>query len=592
MRKTATLGITGVMRPSLADLPFLRGASKRALKSAESASEWFSVPGGWSLFQAGDPADAAYFVVSGALVVHQPSPDGQDDIIGHIRAGEPVGEMALIAGDVHSASVSALRDTEVIALKRADFQKLVRAYPEFMQSLSRLMLMRARETRHGRVRSEPRMFALFSTSPSIDIDGFARRIARHIEALGRKCAIVGEEAEDRPSAFFDELERDNDIVMLVAPMNESAWFRICLRQADRMWVVARRDARPSTPMPLSPDDNSPARRFRLVDVIILEEGGPTACDPRLWLDAVAGVRLFRWRGDADSRRLARTLCAVSVGVVLSGGGARAYAHVGAVRAFREAGLPIDFVGGASMGGIVAAGVAMGWNDDEIEARIRDAFVMSNPIADFTLPVVALTTGRRVDARLKEHFGEARIEELSLPFFAVSSNLTDGTAHVHRSGLLREALRASIALPGILPPVVVGDDVLVDGAVINNFPVNIMHAFHRGPTLGVDVARQRTLIADDFRAPKNFFSWVLEHGLSEPPPIASLLMRTATVHVNPWSNRENVDLLVAPELQDVEIRDWRRFDAAVDAGYWAARRELENPPARVASAIAAAKALSD
>ena len=146
--------------------------------------------------------------------------------------------------------------------------------------------------------------------------------------------------------------------------------------------------------------------------------------------------------------MARTITGMSVGLVLSGGGARAYAHVGAIRALREAGVPIDFVGGASMGAIVAAGVAMGWDDDEIDRRIRKAFVETSPVDDIAFPLLAMTSGEKVRARLREHFGDAQISDLWLPFFCVSSNLTSGAYQLHRRGLAApRPARLDRAFPG-------------------------------------------------------------------------------------------------------------------------------------------------
>lgn len=578
------------MPPSLADLPLIKGAAPEAVAEAERAVRWLTLPGGRSLFDDGDAANELYFLISGALVAHRPLPDGGDELVGYIRPGEPVGEMALVTGDRHSASVSALRDSELLVLDRADFLRLTRSHPDFLSSLSRLMLVRARETRRGNPRAEPRVFALFSASPSIDLSAHAREIARMLEAMGKRVSLVGDEAENRSASWFDDLERGRDVVLLAARMGDTDWFRTCLRQADRMWLFVRKDARPSRPMPLTPTEDSPARRFRLVDIVMLEQGGSEAATPQDWIDAAGAHRFFRWRGPNDTARLARVIAGLSVGLVLSGGGARAYAHVGAVRALREWGLPIDFVGGASMGAIVAGAVAMGWNDDEIEERVRDAFVTSNPLGDFVLPVVALTAGNRVRARLAKHFGDARIEELAIPYFAVSSNLTSGVVHVHREGYLREALRASIALPGILPPVVAAGEVLVDGAVLNNFPVDVMQNGHRGLVVGVDVARQRTLDAHDFEQPPGFFEWAFKYGLHEPPPIASLLIRTATVHMNPAAQRQPVDCMVLPELQDVEIRAWKRFDQAVAAGYAGAVTALQDASPRLLAARAAARVI--
>jgi len=580
-------------RPSLADLRMLKGASKRALKDAEAATRWFSLPGGQTLFNVGEPADEAYFLIAGSMVAHRPNPaDGTPEIIGHIRPGEPLGEMSLLAGETHTTSVSALRDCELLGLSRRNFLRLARAHPEFYEGLSRIILRRSRTQRAGLGRMQPKVFALFATSPSIDLDMRAKTLADALRRIWRKVVVVGEEARDRPTGWFDQLERDNEVVILTAHMTDSHWYRVCLRHADRMWVLARRDARPSRPMPLAPGIDSPARKFRLVDVVLLDLGAPSGAEPAEWLDAVGASRLFYWSGAADAHRLARTMAGLSTGLVLSGGGARAYAHIGAVRALREANIPVDFAGGTSMGAIIAATVALGWTNEEIHERVHDAFVSSNPLGDFRLPVVSLAAGERVNERLTKHFGDIRIEDMPRPFFAISSNLTTGVAHVHRTGLLREALRASIALPGILPPVVKDGQILVDGAVLDNFPVDVMLQTHRGPIIGVDVARQASLNTEDFIDPPGFVGWVRRHGVHSAPPIASLLIRAATVKTNPWHGRENVDVLIVPELGDVEVREWRSFDQAIEAGYEAAKIALADRGVRLDAVVEANRALTE
>jgi len=110
---------------------------------------------------------------------------------------------------------------------------------------------------------------------------------------------------------------------------------------------------------------------------------------------------------SDLARLARLLTGCAVGVVLSSGGARGFAHLGAIRALRASGIPFDLLGGTSMGAMIAAGLALEWDDAELESRMRDAFVTSNPLRDFTLPLVALIRGREVTRRLRRHFGEFR-----------------------------------------------------------------------------------------------------------------------------------------------------------------------------------------
>ena len=569
----------------LKNIPLLKDVSQRAMKSAGKEARWFSLPAGQPLFLAGEPADSIYFVVSGSLGAF----GAGNEFVGHIRSGEPVGEMALFLGGVdsngdgvaddkpHTGSVYALRDSEVLALSRAGWNKLSRSEPELLEGMIRIILRRLGRTGQRTPATLPKVYTLIATSPTIDLRMRARALREELMWFGQKVAIVDEvQGDEKPAAFFDELERNNDTVILITAIGDTPWFKLSTRQADRIWVLARGDARPSDP--LMPEDTSPAQRLKLVDVVLIHPGAERrAARPQEWLLAAGANRLFHWFGDAqaDATRLARVMAGRSVGIVLSGGGARAYSHIGAIRAIREMGIPIDFAGGASMGAVVAACVGMGWDDSEIEWRIRKAFVETNPLGDYNLPVVGMVKGKRVNARLEEHFGETEIGEMKIPFFALSTNLTSGKVHIHRSGNLRTALRATISLPGILPPVVDGDDILVDGAVLNNFPAETMREMHQGFIIGSDVSGQpEGLNREEFVRPLNFWQWVVRNGFSSPPPIAGLLMRAATVRNDPILGRDLTDVMILPDLPGIELRDWTAYDDAVEAGYVAAKAALQ------------------
>ncbi|WP_107713404.1 patatin-like phospholipase family protein [Oceanicaulis sp.] len=564
-------------------LPFFNRVEKAALSAVEAEVEWFCLPAGQTLFEEGEVADSFYLVRSGALAAFRTGADARPELVGHIRAGEPIGEMALVEDRPHSASVYALRDSELVRLPKAAFDKLTNKHASLMRELSKMMLSRIRTGESYR-RSEPRVFALISTSPTIDLEYRSDLLKTALTEMGVTSISCGLECADWPGPKLDILEAEHDIVILQARLGDTNWARRAMARADRIWMLARADARPS--IPLMPDDPSPAAKLKLIDVVMVHnEGVRKAAAPSDWINAADAARCFHWRqhNASDVRHMARTMAGKSVGLVLSGGGSRAYAHVGAIRAFKEAGVEFDFYGGASMGGIIAAGAAMGWDNAELEDRMRRAFVASNPLSDWVMPVVSLTRGKRVDRRLKEHFGEVDIAELPRPFFCVSSNLSTGATRIHRSGTLSRALRASIAIPGLLPPIVDGDDVLVDGAVFNNFPIQELKAYHRGVNVGSDVTRNNAINADDFRDPPNFAGWVARHGLSDPPPIASLLMRAATAGTLEQHalTRRAADILVLPEL-DLDMRDWKRFDEAVEAGYASARQMLEQMPHALAS----------
>src|SRR5690606_19138065 len=99
--------------PTLKSVPILREAPAKALKGAEKETRYFGLPGGWKLFDIGEPSDTIYFVISGSLGAFRRTQDGKLELVGHIRAGEPVGEMSMIAGEAHEHAVYALRDTEL-----------------------------------------------------------------------------------------------------------------------------------------------------------------------------------------------------------------------------------------------------------------------------------------------------------------------------------------------------------------------------------------------------------------------------------------------------------------------------------------------
>lgn len=552
-----------------------------ASEEAQEHVRWFSLPGGQILCEAGETADDLFFVRTGRLAAVRRE-EGQEPLfLGVIRPGEPAGEMALIAGAPHTARVVAIRDSEILALDREAFFQAVERDPDVMIELAKLMLARSRQTAARGAISSPSVFGFIGATPDIDTRGFVEQIAREIGALGYSVATAGQETLNAPTEWFSNVELAHDFVLYSADCDQSGWKQLVARQVDRLFHVGRGDMRPP---PEVMRHESGALQSMLIDLILIQPAGlarPQGSEA--WLNATIPARLFhvRDRSRADLARVARTITGQSVGVVFSGGGARAYAHVGVVRALHEAGVPIDFLGGASMGAIVAAGVAMGWDDAEIDRRIRHAFVDSSPVDDIAFPLIAMTFGEKVRTRLHENFGDVEIGDLWLPYFCVSSNLTSGAYQLHRRGHLCEALRASIAIPGLLPPVTQNNNVLVDGAVMKTFPADIMRALHLGPIVGVDVTRGRNITADQVARPSSVLRWILSGEWRKGPPIVSLLLRAATVTSarDLAANRLATDLLVTPKVDNIEIRDWKAYEPAVAAGHEAmvhALRNLEGP----------------
>ena len=559
---------------SLPDSPLTRLFAREA---AAGRATWFSLPGGASLYEAGEEADQFFLLRAGRLGAFRREQGRETQFLGVIRPGEPAGEMALIAGSPHSATVAALRDSEVLALRRDDFFQAVETSPAVMTDLARLMVLRTRQSAAGGVMGEPSVFSFIAVSEAFAVRPLVLDLASRIGRLGYRVTVVGVEALQAPTEWFSNVERDHDFVLYIAEANESSWKGLVGRQGDRLFRVASSNCDPLARIEPSGADTLQAQH--LVDLILVH---PADCAHpsrgEAWMQALNPARLFHLRAGnaADGDRMARVLAGQSVGLVLSGGGARAYAHIGAIRALHERGVPIDFLCGVSMGAIIAAGLAMGWDDPEMELRIRKAFVDSSPLDDIALPLIAMTHGRKVSERLAEHFGDRSIADLWLPFFCISTNLTSGAYQVHRSGLVREALRASLSLPGVLPPVTKNNDVLVDGAVLKNFPADIMRSLQSGPIVGVDVGRGRSIEAADVVEPRSFWRWLISGEWRRGPPIVSVLMRAATVRggAELILAHQAADVLIQPDVDHIEIRDWKAFEPGVAAGYQAACEVLD------------------
>lgn len=544
---------------------------------ARAETIWFSLPGGSKLFGQGDASDTLYVVRTGRLGAFRREEGQEAQFLGVIRPGEPAGEMALIAGVPHSADVYALRDTEIFAIPKQVFFDACDDDAEVMIELAKLMILRSRQTaRRGPV-GDPSVFGFVPVGRPGPIRSIVERLEREISALGYQVTTVGAEAASAPTEWFSEVERTHDFVLYVAERDEAAWAAFVPRQVDRLFRVGRGD-RPAEASGCPPGAAT-LQDQALVDLILVqpaEAQRPQGAEA--WLDGTGAARVFHIRRgrETDFERLARVVTGQSVGLVLSGGGARAYAHVGAIKALRERGVPIDFVGGSSMGAVVGAGLAMGWDEEEMDRRLREAFVTTSPLDDIALPLLAMTHGVKVGERLAQHFGETQIADLWLPFFCLSSNLTTGAYQLHKRGLLRQALRASISLPGVLPPATDGQNVLVDGAVMKNFPADIMRAAMSGPIVGVDVTTARSITAKDVARPSSVWRWIRSGQWRLGPPIVSLLMRTATVSTGRdlAAAREATDVLIQPDVSGIEIRDWEAYDAAVEAGYKATLSVLD------------------
>ena len=562
----------------LGHLPALRslfeGLDEDLTLEVENALEWVDLPAGETLFKQGDAAPDAYVVTAGHLAVVM-GVGAHRRTVANICPGEVVGEMALLADAPRSATVVALHDSYLIRLPRRAFDVLMEGAPDARRYLFRLLTSRLQHTSLGDAPAvAAEKIAIIPLGPveplRETLDWFAHNVSPII--IGSTCQ---EDRWDHGGAIAGRK------VVYMASNHHSAWARRCIDQADRVIFVANANSG-AVGVEVVAAAARLGREMSLVLVNRRDAALPTGAEA--WLSHFPHSQILHVR-DADTsdcERVLRLISRSSVCMVLSGGGARALAHIGAIQALEEEGVPIDAIAGTSMGALIAALAAKGLRANEIRDRMRRHLVENNPINEYTLPFVSLVRGRKLTRMFKEACEEARVEDLWRTFFCVSADLTTGDAVVHRSGPLWRALRASSAIPGLFPPVMDEGQVLVDGGIVDNMPTATMRSLNRGLVIGVDVSSAKTLAPCDIAVEQKSWLWMLMGGRKKTPSMAQVLMSSGTIgsQSQRGSARAATDLLVEPCLDGIGMLSFTALDKAVEAGYHAMKAAM--PELRLAT----------
>jgi len=280
----------------------------------------------------------------------------------------------------------------------------------------------------------------------------------------------------------------------------------------------------------------------------------------------------------DFQRLARRLCGKSIGLVLGGGGARGIAHIGVIKAIEEAGIPIDIVGGTSigafMGGLYARHadvVPMYGLAKKFSGRMSSIWRFA---LDLTYPSAAYTTGHEFNRGIFKTFGKHQIEDFWLDFYCNTTNISKSRAEIHTSGYAWRYVRASMSLAGLLPPLCDEGSMLLDGGYVDNLTVSHMKS------LGVDVIFAVDVGALDNDVPQTygdtlsgvwaFFNrWNPFSTTSNPPTLAEIQARLAYVSsVDALERAKTLPgcIYMRPPIDDYGTLDFGKFDEIYERSY--------------------------
>jgi predicted acylesterase/phospholipase RssA/CRP-like cAMP-binding protein len=457
-------------------------------KQMREALQFVWVQGGEMVMRQGDPSDALAIVVLGRVRVVRHASDGQQTTLLELGHGQTVGEMGIVTGDPRAADVIATRDSLLATLSREAYNQLLQTYPlQMNQHFVTPIIHRDQAMRRGKthINASVLNMALVPVDDNVRLPQVVEKLRQSLQKVGPTLVLDAlsieshfgriddavPETEQRLTLWLGEQEAEYQIVVYVADGQDKAWTRRCLRQADKIVLVGDTAASP-TPTASQVTALSQPEAADLDRYLLLIQPDETA-QPQgtgAWLEALDVRHHYHMRlgRSADIDRAARLLAERGVGLVLSGASARGFVHIGVVRALREAGVPVDVLGGASSGAVSAVGIAVPWPDNEL---IRKAG--TGPKLQYTLPFSAFTTGYGNSQWMENFFGDLQVEDCWLPNFFPLYNLTRNKLIVYERGPAAKLLRAATSLPVIFPPLIEETEILIDAGVVNFLPVDLM-----------------------------------------------------------------------------------------------------------------------
>jgi predicted acylesterase/phospholipase RssA/CRP-like cAMP-binding protein len=575
-----------------------------ALHLLQEQLEWRRYANGDVIFRQGDPGDGMYIVILGRLRITAVTGTGIETYIGDIQPGQTVGEYALFTEEDRTATVHAVRESSVACLSPEVFNQLIANYPDLVVRITRIIIERRQQAlRRKKVAAPPSLtLALVPAGPTVDVWQFAQELSSALAEHGSTQALNDEQFDtwmEQPgqaqipagdprglalSARLDELETEVKYLLFVADRTPTEWTKRCLGRADRVLIIAdpRTDPAPGAVEQLLAKMDIPLRR----ELVLWHP--PETEKPQgtmAWLDPrpVHTHYHVRQADGAHMARLARRLCGKAIALVLSGGSARGYAHLGVQRAFEELQIPVDYIGGTSMGAVMGASIATYESNAQMMA-ISQKHADSAEIFDPTLPLAAVMASQKVTQLTQTIFGEARIEDLWVPFFCIAANLTTGEPVVFQHGPLWRAVRSSLSIPGIFTPVIEDGETIVDGAVMDNFPAATMARLCESECIiGVNVTplKEKKRYYD---YESSISGWRILFSRLNPftkslraPSLVTTMMRTMEINSLRRSKEDEayVSLMIYPDVKGIGPQDYDQFETITQKGYAAAIAPLRD-----------------
>uniref|UniRef100_A0A8C4GGC6 lysophospholipase n=1 Tax=Dicentrarchus labrax TaxID=13489 RepID=A0A8C4GGC6_DICLA len=493
------------------------------VRQMDFAIDWMAVEAGRALYSHSLPY-CTYIVLNGRLRSVIRKANGKKELIGEYGRGDLIGVVEALTRQPRATTVHAVRDTELVKLPEGTLNNIKRRYPQVVTRLIHLLGQKILgNLQHGPL-SLPSMttsadvtnpasnlstVAVLPVCDEVPINAFNLELCHALSAIGSI-------HEYRLSGWLAQQEDINRIVLYQTDNSMTPWTQRCIRQADCILIVGLGDQEPTLGELEQMLENTAVRALKQLVLLHKEDGpGPSRtvewlnmrswCSGHLHLKCPRRVfsrrsqsklrevyeKVFEKTADrhSDFSRLARVLTGNSIALVLGGGGARGCSHVGVIKAMEEAGIPIDIVGGTSIGSFIGALYAE--ERSAVRTKQRAMNSVFKTVLDLTYPITSMFSGSAFNTSIYKVFQDKQAEDLWLPYFNVTTDITASAMRVHQDGSLWRYVRASMTLSGYLPPLCDPKDgnLLMDGGYINNLPADIARNMGARTVIAIDVGSQ-------------------------------------------------------------------------------------------------------
>jgi NTE family protein len=461
------------------------------------------------LFRQGELSDGVYLVMSGKLVAILKTVHDENKVLSEMRTGETLGEIGAMSHEPRGASVKALEDSILFKLSCENFFKLCEAYPSLLLQTMSVLATRSRTLIDMLTAREPakKHIAILPASKNSRMQELSDAILKNLHGFANVTVLsdyddsIAHKTLSQLQKQIAELDGNNTKILYILGLHDTHLSKACFENVDALYVVGNGRSKaylnPVTHKRLHNAELSYKASPELMLIYPNGEKPPIATSKWLKLINFGMHHHIRLSEQKDLQRILRFMTGSAVGIVLGGGGARSWAHIGAIKALQESGISIDLICGTSGGAIVAGYYALHEsvedNNDELSDLSKITYKAAS-LRHLTWPAVSIFDGASFTKKQQQIFGHKKIENLWLPFFCVSCNLTKSIPVVHCSGELWKKIRASTAVPGIFPPVVMHGQLHLDGGIVNNLPIDLMKKF--SSSVGTSIAVELIHVTQD------------------------------------------------------------------------------------------------